>query len=191
MKDYSEIPGPKGFLGLGTLLFEYLPFIGKYSWDELHVSCLKKYKEYGLIVRERYLPGQDLVILFDPEDIGNLTSSNTEATAKILYDFSALVMNDYISTGIYPQRRSHLALKKYRKDRPNIYRTGGLLPTNGEEWWQLRSELQKGLSAPQNVRNFLPIADEITQEFLELCIKDHYFIPDLLPSIERLNLECK
>lgn len=31
--------------------------------------------------------------------------------------------------GKYPQRRSHLALEKYRLDRPNVYNTGGLLPT--------------------------------------------------------------
>lgn len=82
-------------------------------------------------------------------------------------------------------------MKKYRADRPNVYRTGGLLPTNGEEWWQLRSELQKGLSSPQNVRNFLPLADEVTIEFLEDRIYEHFYIPDMLPSIERLNLECK
>lgn len=82
-------------------------------------------------------------------------------------------------------------MKKYRADRPNVYRTGGLLPTNGEEWWQLRSELQKGLSAPQNVRNFLQLADDVTLDFLDACVHDHFFIPDFLPALDRLNLECE
>lgn len=57
------------------------------------------------------LPGVDIVWLFDPKDI-------------------ALILND--APGNFPRRRSHLALEKYRTDRPHIYRTGGLLPTWGD-----------------------------------------------------------
>lgn len=62
---------------------------------------------YGPIVREEIVPKVNLVWLFKPEDIETL----------------------FRVEGKYPHRRSHLALEKYRLDKPNIYNTGGLLPT--------------------------------------------------------------
>ena len=63
---------------------------------------------------------------------------------------------------------------------------------NGAEWWKLRSELQKGLSSPQNVRNFLPKADNVTQHFINNLsdyFDDNNVISDMLPEVSRLNLE--
>lgn len=54
------------------------------------------------------LPGISIVWLYDPADI-------------------AQMFND--GSGNFPCRRSHLALKKFREDRPEIYNTGGLLST--------------------------------------------------------------
>lgn len=54
------------------------------------------------------LPGVSIVWLYDPNNI-------------------AQIFND--GPGNYPCRRSHLAVEKYRKDRPKIYNCGGLLPT--------------------------------------------------------------
>lgn len=67
-----------------------------------------KYDEFGPIVCERMVPGVSLLWLYDPNDI-------------------AQIFND--GPGNFPSRRSHLALEKYRKDRPSVYRTAGLLPT--------------------------------------------------------------
>lgn len=67
-----------------------------------------KYEKYGTIVCERMVPGVSVVWLFEPNDIAQLFNE---------------------SPGNFPRRRSHLALEKYRKDRPEIYRSGGLLPT--------------------------------------------------------------
>ncbi|CAH2014568.1 unnamed protein product [Acanthoscelides obtectus] len=92
--------------------------------------------------------------------------------------------------GKYPQRRSHLALEKYRLDRPNVYNSGGLLPTNGPEWFRIRSVLQKGLSSPQAVKRFLKGSDQIIQEWIEFIgqpPKKHR--NDYLPEISRLFLE--
>lgn len=132
---------------------------------------MAKYLEYGPIVKERYLPGVNAVYLFDPDDINQ-------------------VLNEK-GPGVFPQRRSHLALLKYRKDKPEVYKTGGLLPTNGQEWYGLRSELQKGLSSPANVKAFLATADSVVREFLDDRLKDFSFVPDFLGDLERLNLECK
>lgn len=70
---------------------------------------MDKYSKYGDIVKERMVPGVDVIWLFDPNDI-----------AKVLNNSGP---------DMYPKRKSHLGLEKYRKDRPHIYKTGGLLPT--------------------------------------------------------------
>lgn len=108
VKRFSEIPGPNGPFKFGTIL-NYLPIVGTYKWDELHKNGLKNLKMYGSLVREKLLPGVYILWIFDPKDI-------------------AVVVNES-SPGVYPRRRSHLALEKYRKNKPDIYRTGGLLPT--------------------------------------------------------------
>lgn len=91
------------------LIFIVYLYPGKYTFDEVHKSGFDKYQKYGDIVREHILPGVDIVWLFDPHDIAKVLN-NTGPT-------------------MYPQRKSHLALEKYRKDRPHIYKTAGLLPT--------------------------------------------------------------
>lgn len=53
------------------------------------------------------MPGVNIVWLFKPEDIETM----------------------FRCEGKYPQRRSHLALEKYRLDRKGVYNNGGLLPT--------------------------------------------------------------
>lgn len=125
-KKFEEIPGPVSLPIFGTL-YQYLPFLGKkriielftflklilkvltgsYKFDKLHLNGFKKYQKYGPIVKEQIVPNVNIVWLFKPEDI------------EIMFRME----------GKYPQRRSHLALEKYRLDKPNVYNTGGLLPT--------------------------------------------------------------
>lgn len=81
---------------------------GKYKIDRLYENSVKRYEEYGPIVCERIVPGLSVLWLFDPNDIAEVYREEP---------------------GDYASRRSHMALEKYRKDRPDIYRTGGLLPT--------------------------------------------------------------
>lgn len=172
----------------------YFFFTGIYDWNEIHKAGFEKYEKWGSIVKERMVPGVDVVWLFDPHDISK-------------------VLNN-AGPGMYPQRKSHLGLEKYRKDRPHIYNTGGLLPTyvlrmqyplfvliqtyfddfrNGDEWWRLRSELQKGLSSPTHVKQFLSQTDDITREFISHLnvTNPNETVPDLLPELARLNLERK
>lgn len=81
--------------------------IGPYKFDRLHHNGFKKLERFGPVIRERIVPNVNIVWLFKPEDIELM----------------------FRSEGKYPQRRSHLALEKYRLDKPNVYNTGGLLPT--------------------------------------------------------------
>jgi len=66
-----------------------------------------KYQQFGKLVRETFLGGRTVVWVFDPNDMETL----------------------FLNEMKFPSRRSHLALKKYRENRPHIYNDGGLLPT--------------------------------------------------------------
>lgn len=107
-KHFNQIPGPTGLFGVGTF-YHYLPAIGKYSWSAIHKSGFDKQRKYGDIVKERVIPGVDIVWLFDPNDIAKAVTNT--------------------GPGAHPQRRSHLGMAKYRIDRPHIYKTAGLIAT--------------------------------------------------------------
>ncbi|XP_012220652.1 cytochrome P450 302a1, mitochondrial [Linepithema humile] len=164
-KSFKNIPGPRSLPIIGTL-HKYLPFIGEYSFTKLHINGLLKLKRYGPLVREEIVPGESVVWVFRPEDIAEIFKAEA---------------------GLHPERRSHLALFKYRKDRSDVYNTGGLLPTNGIDWWRLRREFQKVLSKPRNVVDYLEDTDLVVQEFMQLCSREK--TDDFLPLFSRLFLE--
>ncbi|KAL1498363.1 hypothetical protein ABEB36_009175 [Hypothenemus hampei] len=166
-KSFIDVPGPKSLQVVGTL-YKYLPLIGEYAFNELHHNGMKKYTNYGPLVREEIVPGVNLLWIFDPNDIEMM----------------------FRCEGKYPQRRSHLALEKFRLDRPNVYNSGGLLPTNGPEWYRLRKNFQRGLSGPVAVKRFLSGSDNIISEWIER-IESIKTKPNVnyLPELSRLFLE--
>ncbi|XP_029669358.1 cytochrome P450 302a1, mitochondrial-like [Formica exsecta] len=164
-KPFEDIPGPRSLPVIGTL-YKYLPCIGEYSFVKLDMNGLLKLKRYGPLVREEIVPGESVVWVFRPEDIAEIFKAEA---------------------GLHPKRRSHLALLKYRTDRSNIYNNGGLISTNGTEWWRLRREFQKVLSKPQNVIDYLEDTDLVVQEFVRLCSREK--TDDFLPLFSRLFLE--
>ncbi|XP_031849352.1 cytochrome P450 302a1, mitochondrial [Nomia melanderi] len=164
-KPFRDIPGPKSLPIIGTL-YKYLPIIGEYNFTKLYGSGVKKLKRFGPLVREEIVPNVNVVWVYRPEDIAEIFRAES---------------------GLHPERRSHLALLKYRKDRADVYSTGGLLPTNGPEWWRLRKEFQKVTSKPQNIINYIEETDHVVQEFVALCNREKF--EDLLPILSRLFLE--
>ncbi|XP_047479347.1 cytochrome P450 302a1, mitochondrial-like isoform X1 [Penaeus chinensis] len=145
--------------------------MGQYTLKRLHHSNFKKYRQFGPIVRERLTATVTLLLLFDPQDIETM----------------------YAQEGRFPQRRSHLALEKYRLDRPEMYNSGGLVPTNGHKWWELRSPAQKVLSRVQSVLSRLPLADQVSRDFVDLIYAirdpDTGFVSDFVNLEKRLFLE--
>ncbi|CRK95742.1 CLUMA_CG009199, isoform A [Clunio marinus] len=170
LKSLDMMPGPRGFIGLGNI-FNYSELFGKYSFTKIHESGMDKYQKYGSIVCERMIPGVNIVWLYDPNDIEKIYQEEV---------------------GDYPRRESHSALAKYRIDHPHIYKNAGLLSTNGEEWWRIRSQFQKGLSSPKNVRNFLPTADVTVKEFINhmpKCFDKDSIINDFSIPILKLKTQ--
>lgn len=69
-----------------------------------------------------------------------------------------------------------------------------LILRNGDEWWRLRSALQKNLSRPIYIRQFIESTNEILQEFVESVeqITTTTGEPvDIEPYLANLNLERK
>ncbi|XP_063903411.1 cytochrome P450 302a1, mitochondrial-like [Zophobas morio] len=168
VRAFEEIPGPTSLPLIGTLHL-YAPFVGRYHFDRLHQNALKNYNLYGPIIREEIVPGEHIVWLGDPDDI-----------AKMFH-----------TEGVYPHRRSHLTLEKYRLDRPHIYNSGGLLPTNGPEWARMRKTFQKGLSSPAEAISFIGDSNDIITEWMDTRLAQIYKddCVDFLPELSRLFLE--
>ncbi|XP_050433466.1 cytochrome P450 302a1, mitochondrial-like [Adelges cooleyi] len=165
-KGFDEIPGPKSLPLIGTL-YSYLPVLGKYRFDRLHRNGLAKYRQYGPVVREDIVPGVSLLWIFKPEDIETL----------------------YRKEGRYPERRSHLALQRYRLDKPDVYNTGGLLPTNGSDWWRIRKAFQKHISKVQCVKRYIDSSDMVVQQFIDKRIRRQTISEDFTAELSRLFLE--
>ncbi|KAF4523004.1 hypothetical protein B566_EDAN007434 [Ephemera danica] len=129
----------------------------------------RKFEKYGPAVREEIVSGVTLVWLFSPADI------------EVMYRSGE---------GKYPRRRSHLAMQHFRQGRPHIYSSGGLLPTNGTEWWRLRTVLQRAISRPRNVKSYIPGTDVTLKQFLQLVRSRVNKEPeDFMPELSRLFTE--
>ncbi|KAJ8669895.1 hypothetical protein QAD02_001154 [Eretmocerus hayati] len=141
----------------------------EYNLKKLHKNRAAKYAKFGPLVREEIVPGEPIVWVFRPEDIAEVFKADL---------------------GRWPERRSHKALLKYRLDRRNLYNTGGLIPTNGPDWWRIRKEFQKDLSKPQNVVNYVSDTDEMARRFVEIC--KTRVTADTLPYLSRIffQLTC-
>ncbi|CAH0627188.1 unnamed protein product [Chrysodeixis includens] len=162
---FEEIPGPTSYPIIGTL-HKYMPFFGEYDAETLDKNSWLNWRRYGSLVREE--PGVRLLHVFDPEDI------------------EVVFRQDHR----YPSRRSHVAMLHYRLSKPHVYNTGGLLSTNGPEWWRLRSTLQKNFTSPQSVKSHISYTDIVVQEFLQwIKEKNVSHDEDFLPYLNRLNLE--
>ncbi|CAK1604156.1 unnamed protein product [Parnassius mnemosyne] len=163
--NFNEIPGPKSYPIIGTL-YKYWPFIGEYNAEALDKNAWLNWRRYGGLVRE--VPGVNLLHVFEPEVIEAVFRQNDR----------------------YPARRSHVAMLHYRLSKPSVYNTGGLLSTNGPDWWRLRSTFQKNFTGPQNAKQYVENTDDVVREFVK-WIRDSKLShnEDFLIYLNRLNLE--
>ncbi|CAH0727776.1 unnamed protein product, partial [Brenthis ino] len=162
---FDDIPGPKVYPGIGTL-YKYWPFIGEYHSDALDKAAWLNWHKYGGFVKE--VPVVKLIHIYEPELIEAILRQKER----------------------YPARRSHIAMLHYRLSKKQVYNTGGLLSTNGPDWWRLRSTFQKKISNPLNAKQYVEEADTVTRKFVQWIIErqtSHH--ENFLTYLNRLYLE--
>lgn len=119
---FESIPGPVPLPLVGNI-WRYLPLIGQYKPSDLYQNGQYNREHYGKIVREQITKDLTILHLFDPNNIEDFLRNDNK----------------------WPQRRSHRAILKYRQERPELYRDGGILSENGQAWARLRSQFQNRL----------------------------------------------
>lgn len=143
IKDFSQIPGPTPLPIVGNI-WRYLPIIGEYDPNRQHINYEKMYRKYGSIVKEVVVGQRVIIHLFDPHHM------------EIMYR----------NEGRYPSRLSHRALLKYRIERPQLYNSGGLFPSNGEEWHRLRQAFQRILLQFNIINNYIYSLEEVSEDVI-------------------------
>lgn len=143
-KPFDSIPGPKS-LPLINNVWRYLPIIGQYKPDTLVENARYNREKYGPIVREKITSNLTVLHLFRPSDIESL----------------------FRQDGKHPHRRSHRALLKYRRERPNLYRDGGLFPENGENWFRQRMQFQTRMLSKTEVSANTEKLDQVSLKTLD------------------------
>jgi len=84
--------------------------------------------------------------------------------------YSTTFFRLFRTEGKFPMRPGFEALKRYRAGRVERYVTDGLLASNGEPWWTLRSKSQQPFLKTKNVNNYIPALGSIADEFIDRLI---------------------
>ncbi|XP_068235984.1 probable cytochrome P450 49a1 isoform X2 [Palaemon carinicauda] len=145
VKPTSEIPGPKRYPFVGSLLS--VVFNKDFDKKRIHKTFHKMVEEYGPIVRFESPTYRPSVFLSDPRDCETVVRATMEN----------------------PIREGFFSLHKVRRDSANKYFEGncGLLVENDEKWKRLRSRFQTPMLKPKNVSHYMEAMDEVTLEFME------------------------
>ncbi|RWS31443.1 cytochrome P450-like protein 26 [Leptotrombidium deliense] len=140
---FEQIPGPKRVPLIGNRKLTAL-FAGEYSIDRLHENGFYNLKTYGPLVREE-VGSKRFLHVFDVHDMETVIRAESR----------------------YPYRRSHRALLKYRREKSDLYSSGGLFPENGEEWYRFRKLFQQTLLNQENVNAYVEQFESVTEQLIE------------------------
>ncbi|XP_033101536.1 1,25-dihydroxyvitamin D(3) 24-hydroxylase, mitochondrial-like [Anneissia japonica] len=138
VKSYDEIPGPKGWPIIGSLLdYTY----GPYTMEKMHLATIDRFRTYGKIYKEN-IAGQTAVHILEPKDVQKL----------------------FQSEGARPKRLKLDPMIHYRKRRKqNI----GLANIEGEDWIKLRRPLNQTIMKPKTMESYLPTLDSVASDFVD------------------------
>ncbi|XP_077488423.1 cytochrome P450 302a1, mitochondrial-like isoform X2 [Amblyomma americanum] len=168
-RPFHEIPGPKPLPVIGNI-WRYL--IGEMDLTRMHRNAQKLLDRFGPLVREVVFGDRVVVHVFDPRDMEHV----------------------FHNEGRYPARLSHRALLKYRRERPHLYGSGGLFPSNGEEWSRLRHIFQKPLMQQGAMSAYMDVLQEVTCDVADLVRQTRdsatLEVDDFLKELYRWALEC-
>jgi len=148
IKPFDRVAGPRPLPILGNI-WRYFPLIGDYKPETLFENAQFNKKRYGKIVREQLTKEVTILHLFDPEDIESFFRQDSSE----------------------PHRRSHRALLKFRRSRPDRYNNGGLFPENGSEWLRLRKMFQHHLLNREKTSKRASIIDQCGLELISTINK--------------------
>ncbi|XP_078680497.1 putative cytochrome P450 CYP44 [Branchiostoma floridae x Branchiostoma belcheri] len=136
VRPFEEIPGPKGLPFIGTSL-DYSPF-GRFPiHTKIMQSTIERYQTYGKIYREKF-GSLEAVFVCDPKDIATV----------------------FRSDGRLPERPISNSNLTYRKMRQKPLGVGNL---QGEEWYRVRSSVNKDMMRPKPVGVYAPMQDEVSR----------------------------
>ncbi|GAB6023686.1 hypothetical protein CHUAL_008448 [Chamberlinius hualienensis] len=169
-------PGPRILPYIGCA-WTYFPIIGHGDDPErLHEVYQRKYEKYGPVVYEVF--GKKRVLsVYDPSDIRKvLTSTRKHGCAR---------------------RYSHDILKEFRRSRPDLFSSVGLIPSQDEEWFNLRKTFGD-IFLYSEVKKYYPAIHNVAEEFvnyLGLLAKrsGHNEVKDVIEKLHHWALEniCK
>lgn len=69
--------------------------------------------------------------------------------------------------GKFPVRPGMETVKAYRAQRAKDLNSVGILMSNGEPWWKIRSKAQHTFLKPKNVEHYAPVLSEIADDFIK------------------------
>ncbi|CAG0918248.1 unnamed protein product [Notodromas monacha] len=162
-KKLEDVPGPKPTLPFIGTNWQYWPLLGSYSKDQLHLAYLDQYKKYGVIHAEEFQWSRPFLKVCHPED------------------FEAVLRRQ----GKYPRRPINAAVKHYRLSHPERYKSPGLVESDGEEWYSLRSKLTPVLMKPQTIQKYISQQHSLA-EYLVECIKSSRDVTNAVPKLDDL-----
>nr|BAV93930.1 cytochrome P450 314A1 [Chamberlinius hualienensis] len=165
-----KVPGPSPSLPLVGTTWIYYPFIGRYTLENLHRANVDKYFRYGKICKEEFVWGRPLIQVFDPDDI-----------EKVLRN-----------QGKFPLRPQNEAAVMFRKSRPELYSSVGLVNSAGEEWHRLRSGLVGFIVKPGVVTDFAIHQNAICDDLIQLLVDSSHsdgIVDNVMEAFHRMALE--
>ncbi|KAL1487303.1 hypothetical protein MTO96_008087 [Rhipicephalus appendiculatus] len=85
-------------------------------------------------------------------------------------------------------------VREYRRERPHMYNSGGLFPSNGEEWFRLRHMFQKPLMQQGAMSAYVDVLQEVTLDVANLIRQTRdsstHEVEDFLKQLYQWALEC-
>ncbi|KAK2723019.1 hypothetical protein QYM36_003269, partial [Artemia franciscana] len=141
-KPFEQIPGNPSYPLIGS---SYEVFTKQFDFERMHLTSKRYAERFGPICRFVFPGLPPMIQVSDPFE-----------NEKI-----------YRADGKFPLRPIAETLKKYREEKLDAIEDLGLLITNGEDWWTIRTKVQQPMMRPQNMLKYLPIMETVSVKMVE------------------------